>query len=92
MPSSQDDGFDPASYVPAAYDEMIGSDGEISAAYKTYDGWLKTAPSETLAQRNEQADILFRRMGITFAVYGEQTGVERLIRSLVFWPTPNGKN
>ncbi len=79
MPSSQDDSFGPASYVPAAYDEMIGSDGGISAAYKTYGGWLKTVPSETLAQRNEQADILFRRMGITFAVYGEQTGVERLI-------------
>lgn len=79
MPSSQDDGFGLSSYVPAAYDEMIGSDGEISAAYKTYEGWLKTVPSETLAQRNEQADILFRRMGITFAVYGEQTGVERLI-------------
>ena len=32
-----------------------------------------------LKRRNEQADILFRRMGITFAVYGEQSGVERLI-------------
>lgn len=58
---------------------MIGRDGSLSKAYALYGKWLNAQPPETLEQRNRQADILFRRMGITFAVYGEQTGVERLI-------------
>ena len=68
-----------AFYTPRSYDEMIGTDGSLSRAYALYDRWLNSQPAETLVQRNKQADILFRRMGITFAVYGEQTGVERLI-------------
>lgn len=65
-------------YAPATYDET--ANGNVRAeAYKAYDDWLSRQGIETLAQRNKQADVLFRRMGITFAVYGEQTGVERLI-------------
>ena len=65
-------------YAPATYDET--ANGSVRAeAYKAYDDWLSRQGIETLAQRNKQADVLFRRMGITFAVYGEQTGVERLI-------------
>lgn len=66
-------------YTSRFYDEMIGRDGSLSKAYALYGKWLNAQPPETLEQRNRQADILFRRMGITFAVYGEQTGVERLI-------------
>lgn len=66
-------------YTSRSYDEMIGRDGSLSQAYALYGRWLNSQPPETLEQRNKQADILFRRMGITFAVYGEQTGVERLI-------------
>lgn len=66
-------------YTSHSYDEMIGRDGSLSRAYALYGRWLNSQPPETLEQRNKQADILFRRMGITFAVYGEQTGVERLI-------------
>ena len=66
-------------YTAASYDEMISKDGALSKAYAKYGKWLKSQPPEILEQRNRQADLLFRRMGITFAVYGEQTGVERLI-------------
>lgn len=66
-------------YTSHSYDEMVGRDGSLSQAYALYGRWLNSQPPETLEQRNKQADILFRRMGITFAVYGEQTGVERLI-------------
>ncbi len=65
-------------YAPAGYDETANGNGRAEA-YKAYDDWLSRQGIETLAQRNKQADVLFRRMGITFAVYGEQTGVERLI-------------
>lgn len=66
-----------ASYVSDSFDETVSKD--IAEAYKPYDDWLKSVPSDLLKRRNEQADVLFRRMGITFAVYGEQSGVERLI-------------
>lgn len=66
-------------YLPTSYDEMKTLGGDISEAYKKYAQWFERQPEGLLGQRNEQADVLFRRMGITFAVYGEQTGVERLI-------------
>lgn len=66
-------------YLPVSYDEMKTRGGDVSDTYKKYTEWLKRQPDGILGQRNEQADVLFRRMGITFAVYGEQTGVERLI-------------
>lgn len=36
------------------------------------------APDE-LARKRQEADLLFRRVGITFAVYGDEAGAERLI-------------
>jgi uncharacterized circularly permuted ATP-grasp superfamily protein len=34
---------------------------------------------ETMANKRAEADLVFRRVGITFAVYGEAAGTERLI-------------
>ena len=80
MSGNSNDGYaEGGFYKTSSYDEMIGADGSVSSAYVLYEKWLKTQPPEILEQRNKQADVLFRRMGITFAVYGEQTGVERLI-------------
>ena len=36
-------------------------------------------PPGKITQNREAADLLFHRVGITFAVYGETTGIERLI-------------
>ena len=66
-------------YAPASYDEMKNAFGSVTEAYARYAAWLAEQPDDILKRRSEQADILFRRMGITFAVYGEQSGVERLI-------------
>lgn len=62
-----------------AYDEMRRQSGEVSAAYRHYAAWLANAPMEHLCRRKKEAELLFTRLGITFAVYGEETGVERLI-------------
>jgi len=61
-----------------AFDEMNG-EGGVRTAYKAYARWLKSAPADLLRRRHEQADMMFRRLGITFAVYGENSGTERLI-------------
>ncbi|PWB61311.1 MAG: hypothetical protein C3F16_08605, partial [Betaproteobacteria bacterium] len=41
--------------------------------------WLRDTPPERVAQNRHAADLLFHRVGITFAVYGEASGTERLI-------------
>ncbi len=51
------------------------------AHYAAYNDWLQSSPEQTLAQRRAQADLLFRRIGITFTVYGDEGGTERLIPS-----------
>jgi len=63
----------------APFDEMHGTNGEIRGAYQAYGDWLKRESLERLARKHAQADMMFRRLGITFAVYGEEEGTERLI-------------
>lgn len=61
------------------YDEMQDADGSIRTHYKSYGDWLAEMPKDRLAQKRAEADELFHRYGITFAVYGEKTNTERLI-------------
>jgi uncharacterized circularly permuted ATP-grasp superfamily protein len=64
---------------PAAFDEMRGPDGAIRPAYATLADWLKETPQDVLEYRRREAEFIFRRIGITFAVYGEAEAQERLI-------------
>ncbi len=65
--------------MPVAFDEMNGLDEEVRTAYAVLDDWLKGQSPELLGQRCQEAELLFRRIGITFAVYGEAESTERLI-------------
>jgi uncharacterized circularly permuted ATP-grasp superfamily protein len=62
-----------------AYDEMHAADGSVRDSYRSYAEWLQATPAEVIARKREEADIAFHRVGITFAVYGEDAGQERLI-------------
>jgi uncharacterized circularly permuted ATP-grasp superfamily protein len=62
-----------------AFDEMRGSDGQVRPAYAALDAWLGSLPPDLLDHRRREAELIFRRMGITFAVYGEADSTERLI-------------
>jgi uncharacterized circularly permuted ATP-grasp superfamily protein len=62
-----------------AYDELHGADGTMHPAYRAYSEWLAGVPPEVLQNKRVEADLLFRRLGITFAVYGDESGVERAI-------------
>src|SRR5437588_8330915 len=66
---------------PRCFDEMTLADGAIRLVYGKIAGWLAATPAGLLASRRSQAELLFRRIGITFAIYGEgeQDGAERLI-------------
>ena len=61
------------------YDEMRAADGAVRAHYQEYASWLAAMPPERIRQKRHEAEIAFHRVGITFAVYGEDTGTERLI-------------
>jgi uncharacterized circularly permuted ATP-grasp superfamily protein len=65
--------------MAVAFDEMTGPGGELRAAYQELSRWLGETPPEALTQRREEAELLFRRIGITFAVYGDADAQERLI-------------
>ena len=65
--------------MPAAFDEMSGLDGHIRPAYKELSAWLEDVRPDVLDYRRREAELLFRRIGITFAVYGEADAQERLI-------------
>ena len=62
-----------------SYDEMFDAEGLPRPHCRHYCDWLHEQPSERLAQKRAEADALFHRLGITFAVYGENAGTERLI-------------
>jgi uncharacterized circularly permuted ATP-grasp superfamily protein len=61
------------------YDEMRGLTGEVQPHYRRFVEWIERLPPEYLVQKRQEADVLFQRVGITFAVYGEEAGTERLI-------------
>ena len=61
------------------FNEMYDDDGTVREIYEFYNHWLKKLPDNTLERRNAEAELLFRRLGITFAVYGENSNGERLI-------------
>ena len=61
------------------FNEMTADDGSVRAHYASYAAWLNETPPDRIARKRAEADALFHRYGITFAVYGEESGTERLI-------------
>jgi uncharacterized circularly permuted ATP-grasp superfamily protein len=61
------------------YDEMHDASGASRPPYVELARWLAATPPELLASRQAQAELVFRRIGITFAVYGSDDSNERLI-------------
>jgi uncharacterized circularly permuted ATP-grasp superfamily protein len=69
------------------FDEMYSAlpypDGAVRDHYQTYGRWLAGQPDDSMRSRREEAEMIFRRVGITFAVYGDKdedgAGTERLI-------------
>jgi uncharacterized circularly permuted ATP-grasp superfamily protein len=51
--------------------------------YRSYQAWLAHQTHKLMADRQQEAEMVFRRVGITFAVYGDKdaegAGTERLI-------------
>lgn len=61
------------------FDEMRSGPDGIRSVYRRYIGWLETVSDGLLRRKEHEAELLFRRLGITFAVYGDSDGGERVI-------------
>jgi uncharacterized circularly permuted ATP-grasp superfamily protein len=61
------------------FNEMYLADGSVRSHYRPMAEWIAGTPKERIAQMRQAAHLLFHRVGITFAVYGEESGGERLI-------------
>ena len=73
--------------MKSGFDEMHGAGAAVREHYRGYDRWLAQQPGDVMLSRREEAEVIFRRVGITFAVYGakddaadaQNAGTERLI-------------
>ena len=65
------------------FDEMNASATSVRAHYESYQRWMALQPADVMQDRRAEAEMIFRRVGITFAVYGDKdedgAGSERLI-------------
>jgi uncharacterized circularly permuted ATP-grasp superfamily protein len=60
------------------FNEMYHGD-QVRPPYARLEDWMRAMPAEFRAMKQAEAEALFRRIGITFAVYGEGGDPDRLI-------------
>ncbi|MEX0345116.1 MAG: circularly permuted type 2 ATP-grasp protein [Rhizobiaceae bacterium] len=63
----------------AIFNEMHNPDGSVREPYRMLDEWLATQSAADLKNKMKAAEVIFRRSGITFNVYGSEEATERLI-------------
>jgi uncharacterized circularly permuted ATP-grasp superfamily protein len=62
-----------------AFDEMLPVEAGLRSPYEGYDRWFQSQDPKRLTSKMEDAERVFRKTGITFAVYGDDEASERLI-------------
>jgi uncharacterized circularly permuted ATP-grasp superfamily protein len=65
--------------VTAYFDEMNGKGSGVRPPYARLQDWVGAMPLDLRTLKQAEAEALFRRIGITFAVYGEGGDPDRLI-------------
>jgi uncharacterized circularly permuted ATP-grasp superfamily protein len=65
--------------VDIQFDEMYAHGGAVRPPYRLIEQWLESRGRGELQQIANEAETIFRRLGITFAVYGANEAIERLI-------------
>ena len=72
-----DDLFKKYNIRPGFWDEMC-ADGSIRDQYRSVFEHLSRTPAATIAQKEALAGKLFMNQGVTFTVYSNQEGIERI--------------
>ncbi len=66
-------------HMKLPFDEMLDAAGKARPNYEIFHTWLKQQSDTLMGLKRAEADLIFRRVGITFAVYGDDLGSERTI-------------
>ena len=61
------------------FDEMLTGPDGVRGPYDGYFDWFQSSDVKELLRKSGQAEEVFRRIGITFNVYGQEEADERLI-------------
>jgi uncharacterized circularly permuted ATP-grasp superfamily protein len=64
--------------VNGIFDEMFVADGQPRDHYRSIHTRLESAGQEAFQRRRRMADLSFKNQGITFTVYSDATGVEKI--------------
>ena len=64
--------------LPQGPDEMFGPEGAVRPAYGRFADRLAAWTAETLNDRQRRADLDLLNSGITFTVYRDDEGTERI--------------
>ncbi len=65
--------------VTEAFNEMLDAGGAVRPSYVQVAQWLEGQSKLNLKRKQQEAELIFRRLGITFSVYGTENALERLI-------------
>jgi uncharacterized circularly permuted ATP-grasp superfamily protein len=60
------------------FDEMFSGPGKIRGHYARFAQWLEEFSADEFEEKRQAVDLSFLRQGITFNVYGDSKGAERI--------------
>ncbi len=67
-------GYDPGKF----FDEMVASGGAVRPHYRQYRKLIQALPAVELESKRQAVDLAFLRQGVTFNVYGDSAGTEKI--------------
>ena len=66
-------------YAPESFfDEMVSNEGEIRPHYAKFAELFQATTREDFDNKRQAVDLAFMRQGVTFNVYGDSQGAERI--------------
>src|SRR5271155_1734163 len=60
------------------FDEMLDQSGQIRPHYRQFCSLFESLSADEFADKRHSIDLAFLRQGITFNVYGDSQGTERI--------------
>ncbi len=63
---------------PQTYDEMFAQDGSVRPLYAELAERLRRMTKAEFSHRQQLADLLLRNLGVTFTVYADDQGIEKV--------------
>lgn len=63
---------------PGSYDEMFDEQGQVRPLYRELAQRLTDLGDADFARRRRMADVLLRNQGVTFTVYSDDAGIEKV--------------